>query len=424
MESEEKEEPGSPPPAVDTEKPSALKETENNDDRLNGHESAHDKNDLRCSRGPGGSPMNGCRNCWWNSINTRLEVHRLPPPPKLISTSPLNLGRNGFTKPHSEHSPLSPLGLFHPNNGGYCVVNYSHRDVSGAFNLRPLSDAHRDLSFRRRLSSDGLFEMSPSHPDGALNSPIGRLSSDGLSDPSFLRNCSDGSCEVSLSLLPSPDTSRDQSFKRRSTPEGPREASLCPSMSPCPQPVAGSPFFIPSLPVRQYERLSPPAKQNQHKHLEVDSPKEENKYKCDICSSTFSLQRLLNRHMKTHSFYKRYHCQFCGKGFNDTFDLKRHIRTHTGIKPFKCDRCDKSFTQRCSLEAHMTRVHSVVHKYGFRERRAKMFVCEDCGKTFTENSEFMKHLHEYHPETEKVLRARRTSFSKDKIAQIANQVLH
>ena len=125
-------------------------------------------------------------------------------------------------------------------------------------------------------------------------------------------------------------------------------------------------------------------------------------HRCEICNSTFPLRRLLNRHLKTHSFYKRYTCSFCDKGFNDTFDLKRHVRTHTGIKPFKCEQCDKSFTQRCSLEAHQTRVHGVVHKFGFRERRAKMFVCEDCGATFKDNqSEFMNHVASAHPEKEK-----------------------
>jgi ovo-like protein len=136
-----------------------------------------------------------------------------------------------------------------------------------------------------------------------------------------------------------------------------------------------------------------------------------NRYKCGLCGASFSLQRLLNRHMKTHSFYKRYHCQFCGKGFNDTFDLKRHIRTHTGIKPFKCSSCEKAFTQRCSLEAHLTRVHGIVHKFGFRERREKMYVCEDCGITFQENqSEFRQHVATHHPETDKVLRLRRNGF--------------
>ena len=54
------------------------------------------------------------------------------------------------------------------------------------------------------------------------------------------------------------------------------------------------------------------------------------KFQCRVCSKVFSLQRLLNRHMKCHSDTKRYLCTFCGKGFNDTFDLKRHTRTHTG----------------------------------------------------------------------------------------------
>lgn len=57
---------------------------------------------------------------------------------------------------------------------------------------------------------------------------------------------------------------------------------------------------------------------------------EDNKYICRMCNKEFSLQRLLNRHLKCHSEVKRFLCTFCGKGFNDTFDLKRHTRTHTG----------------------------------------------------------------------------------------------
>merc|ERR1711963_1280402 len=114
----------------------------------------------------------------------------------------------------------------------------------------------------------------------------------------------------------------------------------------------------------------------------------------------FSLQRLLNRHMKCHSDTKRYLCTFCGKGFNDTFDLKRHTRTHTGVRPYKCNLCEKSFTQRCSLESHCLKVHGVNHSYEYKQRRSKVgfheahdllsysyfilhqvYVCEDCGHT-------------------------------------------
>lgn len=97
-----------------------------------------------------------------------------------------------------------------------------------------------------------------------------------------------------------------------------------------------------------------------------------NRFTCHVCSKNFSLQRLLNRHMKCHSDVKRYLCTFCGKGFNDTFDLKRHTRTHTGVRPYKCNLCEKSFTQRCSLESHCLKVHGVQHQYAYKERRTKV----------------------------------------------------
>jgi uncharacterized Zn-finger protein len=64
----------------------------------------------------------------------------------------------------------------------------------------------------------------------------------------------------------------------------------------------------------------------------IRSDTDPNKMACRVCGKAFTLQRLLNRHMKCHSDTKRYLCTFCGKGFNDTFDLKRHTRTHTGKK--------------------------------------------------------------------------------------------
>lgn len=295
----------------------------------------------------------GCNDiCWWSSITSRYELQNLPPPPKLISSVP----RNGFSKMH--HS--------HPTEHERSVISLNQRH-------------------HFPLTANGF---------GVMNFHEHRVPSIAESIP--VRGSLDGLRELSLNL--------------RHVSEGRRDSPLCPSIpqpSPAPQ-FNGSHFFIHSHPFltshQQQECLTNLQNKEQARK---GSESEETKYKCEICNSSFTLQRLLNRHMKTHSFYKRYHCQFCTKGFNDTFDLKRHIRTHTGIKPFKCSRCDKSFTQRCSLEAHLTRVHGVVHKFGFRERRSKLFVCEDCGSTFTENSDFMKHLHEFHPETEKIMRARR-----------------
>ena len=76
--------------------------------------------------------------------------------------------------------------------------------------------------------------------------------------------------------------------------------------------------------------LTPEAKAATEKLPPLRPESDPSKFQCRMCTKQFSLQRLLNRHMKCHSDTKRYLCTFCGKGFNDTFDLKRHTRTHTG----------------------------------------------------------------------------------------------
>ncbi|XP_054727569.1 transcriptional regulator ovo isoform X2 [Anastrepha obliqua] len=147
------------------------------------------------------------------------------------------------------------------------------------------------------------------------------------------------------------------------------------------------------------------------------------KFVCRVCLKAFSLQRLLNRHMKCHSEIKRYLCTFCGKGFNDTFDLKRHTRTHTGVRPYKCNLCEKSFTQRCSLESHCLKVHSVQHQYAYKERRAKMYVCEECGHTTCEPEVHYIHLKENHPYSPALLKFYDKRHFKFTNSQFANNLL-
>jgi len=80
--------------------------------------------------------------------------------------------------------------------------------------------------------------------------------------------------------------------------------------------------------------VSLPEEEDDSKASSSDDSPGSGRFSCRICSKSFTLQRLLNRHMKCHSDIKRYLCTFCGKGFNDTFDLKRHTRTHTGKETF------------------------------------------------------------------------------------------
>ncbi|XP_063240580.1 transcriptional regulator ovo [Bacillus rossius redtenbacheri] len=154
-------------------------------------------------------------------------------------------------------------------------------------------------------------------------------------------------------------------------------------------------------------------------------PEDPSRFVCHVCSKSFGLQRLLNRHMKCHSDVKRYLCTFCGKGFNDTFDLKRHTRTHTGVRPYKCNLCEKSFTQRCSLESHCLKVHGVQHQYAYKERRTKMYVCEECGHTTNEPEVHYLHLKDNHPYSPALLKfydKRHFKFTNSNFANMLLQV--
>jgi len=135
---------------------------------------------------------------------------------------------------------------------------------------------------------------------------------------------------------------------------------------------------------------------------EIAETKSLGELKCDLCCKTFKHIRMLNRHRRNHSPYKKYKCLYCSKGFNDSFDLKRHVRTHTGVKPYKCDHCDKSFTQRCSLESHLDKIHGVKHKFTYKQRREKIYVCEDCGHSTSDVRNHYKHTREVHQKQAKI----------------------
>jgi len=171
--------------------------------------------------------------------------------------------------------------------------------------------------------------------------------------------------------------------------------------------------------------LTPEAKAATEKLPPLRPESDPAKFQCRMCTKMFSLQRLLNRHMKCHSDTKRYLCTFCGKGFNDTFDLKRHTRTHTGVRPYRCNLCEKSFTQRCSLESHCLKVHGVAHQYDYKQRRSKVYVCEDCGHTTAEPEMHYLHLKDNHPYSPALLKfydKRHFKFSNSNFASMLLQV--
>uniref|UniRef100_A0A0N5CFX9 Protein ovo n=1 Tax=Strongyloides papillosus TaxID=174720 RepID=A0A0N5CFX9_STREA len=177
-----------------------------------------------------------------------------------------------------------------------------------------------------------------------------------------------------------------------------------PQQIPTPFPYVSVPVPVPQTSIEYVNGgygIKNPLLSNNNNPPDVDSTpaptSSPGEFICRTCGKKFTLQRLLNRHVKCHSEVKRYLCTFCGKGFSDTFDLKRHTRTHTGVRPYKCHHCDKSFTQRCSLESHLRKVHGEIHNYAYKQRRSKVFVCEDCGYTSPNYDEYISHLRVTHP---------------------------
>ncbi|KAI8908575.1 hypothetical protein EDD86DRAFT_208014 [Gorgonomyces haynaldii] len=60
-------------------------------------------------------------------------------------------------------------------------------------------------------------------------------------------------------------------------------------------------------------------------------------------------------HKRTSSYSKSkvFRCDMCTSTFSRNHDLKRHIRIHLGIRPYKCETCTKSFSRMDALHRHV-----------------------------------------------------------------------
>ncbi|KAF7296352.1 Zinc finger protein 84-likeg [Mycena chlorophos] len=114
------------------------------------------------------------------------------------------------------------------------------------------------------------------------------------------------------------------------------------------------------------------------------------RFPCHLCSSTFSRESDIPRHMLIHTGEKPFACDTCGKRFRQESTVKTHMNTHTGLKPFKCNYCPSVFSDGSACSRHIKEKHLMQGAYECPDK--------ECShrKPIKRKSQFRKHLERVH----------------------------
>ncbi len=92
--------------------------------------------------------------------------------------------------------------------------------------------------------------------------------------------------------------------------------------------------------------------------------------------------------MDTHFSQKRYKCKICSNTYTNKYHLKEHEKTH-GDKTKLCPKCDKLFPTIKRLTKHMKMVHSF-------SGNSKIHKCQECDFSTYRRASLTKHVHFVH----------------------------
>ncbi|XP_056883933.1 zinc finger protein 271-like isoform X1 [Takifugu flavidus] len=104
-------------------------------------------------------------------------------------------------------------------------------------------------------------------------------------------------------------------------------------------------------------------------------------YKCDQCSKMYSSLTGLNSHRASHINESRFLCPQCGKCFKTRDGLEGHLRRHAGERPYRCPHCPKDFTALAGLNVHVR-----------RHTGERPYVCTICSKGWPSGGDLQKHM--------------------------------
>ncbi|EDS41441.1 conserved hypothetical protein [Culex quinquefasciatus] len=112
-------------------------------------------------------------------------------------------------------------------------------------------------------------------------------------------------------------------------------------------------------------------------------------HKCHICSQEFARRNYYLVHLKMHQTENQFKCNECDKTFSLDKLLQEHIRIkHRGERPFQCKLCPKTYPRASTLFMHVKTVHEKIRK--------KLYRCEKCTMSFVNKTAYDRHMNGRH----------------------------
>ena len=78
-----------------------------------------------------------------------------------------------------------------------------------------------------------------------------------------------------------------------------------------------------------------------------------NIFNCKVCHKSYTVEKHLKMHMRSHSGLKPFSCQFCNKSFAYQHVLKLHQVQHYSSRVYQCTLCQTTFPSKKDMETHI-----------------------------------------------------------------------